>query len=91
MVLGQEQDNLGSNFTTNEAFIGSISQMNIWSYELNPQMVQNMSRHADHASGNVVSGPDFMESADDGVVKVAPSRARKGKPQQIVKFNCRSI
>lgn len=78
MVLGQEQDNLGSNFTASEAFIGSISQVNIWNYELNPQLVQEMSKHADHHDGNVVSWPDFIENADDGVVKVVPSKARKG-------------
>ena len=78
MILGQEQDNLGSNFTASEAFIGRISQMNIWNYELKPQLILQMSKHADHFDGNVVAWSDFIENADDGVGKVIPSLARKG-------------
>ena len=77
-MLGQEQDALGKNFSANEAFIGDMSQMNVWSYELPAKDIASMSRHSSNIIGNVVSWGDFFLKADNGVHKVQPSVARKG-------------
>lgn len=78
-VLGQEQDQVAANFSANEAFIGQMSQMNVWSYELPAKDIADMARHANSLLGNVVGWSDFYEVADVGIRKIRPSVARKGK------------
>ena len=78
-VLGQEQDEVGKNFSANEAFIGKMSQLNVWSYELPAQDIADMARHADNNIGNVIAWSDFYDGADDGIKKTSPSTARTGK------------
>ncbi|XP_067041101.1 sushi, von Willebrand factor type A, EGF and pentraxin domain-containing protein 1-like [Acropora muricata] len=76
-VLGQEQDDLGQDFSANEAFIGKMSQLNIWNYELPAQEIADMARSAENIVGNVVAWSDFHGPADKGVNKIEPSAARK--------------
>ena len=77
-VLGQEQDEVGKNYSASEAFIGNLSQLNIWSYELSASDIADMARHAENFIGNVIAWPDFYDGADDGINKVSPSVARTG-------------
>ena len=78
-MLGQEQDEVAQNFSANEAFIGKMSQMNVWSYELDAQDIADMARHSDNIIGNVVAWSDFYDPADQGINKISPSAARTGK------------
>ena len=78
-VLGQEQDELAANFSANEAFIGQMSQLNIWSYELPASDIADMARHAENFIGNVIAWSDFYDPADAGIKKIQPSVARTGK------------
>ncbi|XP_068719046.1 sushi, von Willebrand factor type A, EGF and pentraxin domain-containing protein 1-like [Montipora capricornis] len=75
-VLGQEQDQVGQNFSANEAFIGKMSQLNIWNYELGAQDIADMARHSENIIGNVVAWSDFYGPADTGIEKIQPSAAR---------------
>jgi len=75
-VLGQEQDELAANFSANEAFIGQMSQLNIWSYELPASDIADMGRHAENFIGNVIGWSDFYDPADAGIKKIEPSVAR---------------
>lgn len=77
-VLGQEQDAVAANFSANEAFIGKMSQMNVWSYELTAGDIADMARHAESLLGNVVGWPDFFDVANSGIKKIQPSVARTG-------------
>ena len=77
-VLGQEQDALGGNFTASEAFIGDMSQLNIWSYELDASDIADMAKHANSIIGNVVAWSDFFYRKDDGLNVTMPSAARTG-------------
>lgn len=78
-VLGQEQDEVAANFSANEAFIGKMSQLNVWSYELTSQDIADMARHSDNIIGNVVAWSDFYDPADNGINKITPSAARTGE------------
>lgn len=78
-VLGQEQDELAANFSANEAFIGQMSQLNIWSYEVSASDIADMARHAENYVGNVIGWSDFYDGADSGIKKIEPSVARTGK------------
>ncbi|PFX17574.1 Sushi, von Willebrand factor type A, EGF and pentraxin domain-containing protein 1 [Stylophora pistillata] len=75
-VLGQEQDDLAANFSANEAFIGKMSQMNVWSYELTAGDIADLARHAESLLGNVVGWSDFFDVANSGIKKIKPSAAR---------------
>lgn len=70
---------MGGNFTANEAFYGSMSQMNIWSYELDSAEIANMGRHAEHRNGNIMAWSDFLVKMDKTLKKVQPSIARQSK------------
>ncbi|KAJ7371254.1 hypothetical protein OS493_027368 [Desmophyllum pertusum] len=78
-VLGQEQDAIAANYSANEAFIGKMSQMNVWSYELPEKDIADMARHANSLIGNVVGWSDFYDPADVGIYKITPSAARTGE------------
>ena len=80
-MLGQEQDEVAQNFSANEAFIGKMSQVNVWSYELSAQDIADMARHSENIIGNVVAWSDFYDPADQGINKITPSKARTGKPR----------
>ena len=77
-ALGQEQDEVAANFSANEAFIGSMSQMNVWSYELPASDIADMAKHTENIIGNVVAWSDFYDPADSGIKKTKPSSARSG-------------
>ena len=87
-VLGQEQDELAGNFSANEAFIGQMSQLNIWSYELPASDIADMARHAENFLGNVIGWSDFYDPADTGIKKIEPSVARTGKLHWVFFQSC---
>lgn len=82
-MLGQEQDEVAANFSANEAFIGHMTQMNVWDYELPASDVADMARHANNFIGNVVAWSDFYDPADQGIKKVSPSVARTGETTKL--------
>lgn len=61
MILGQEQDELGGGFNTQENFIGDISQLNIFDYMLSANDIYNLVYSCDHVKGNVAAWSDFRE------------------------------
>ena len=82
-MLGQEQDEVAANFSANEAFIGHMTQMNVWDYELPASDLADMARHANNFIGNVVAWSDFYDPADQGINKVSPSAARTGETRKL--------
>lgn len=70
---------MAANFSANEAFIGHMTQMNVWDYELPASDFADMARHANTFIGNVVAWSDFYDPADEGIKKVSPSVARTGE------------
>lgn len=70
-ILGQEQDEVGRNFSAGEALDGSLSQLNVWNYVLSPSDVTQLSAHrCDHVIGNTIAWPDFYATLSDEVKKV---------------------
>ena len=70
MVLGQEQDALGGSLSPEEAFIGDLSQLNVWNKVLSPQDIYNLVRSCNHVEhGNVKAWADFREGLQ-GVYKL---------------------
>ena len=62
-ILGQEQDEVGRNFSAGEAFMGSLSQLNMWNTVLPESEILEMSRYrCDNVAGNIVAWADFLRS-----------------------------
>uniref|UniRef100_A0A8C5N2H6 Pentraxin (PTX) domain-containing protein n=1 Tax=Leptobrachium leishanense TaxID=445787 RepID=A0A8C5N2H6_9ANUR len=53
-VLGQEQDTLGGRFDASQAFVGEISDFNMWSHILTPGEIFKMAACASHPTGDVI-------------------------------------
>lgn len=64
LILGQEQDELGGGFNTEENFIGDVSQMQIFDNVLSATDIYNLAYSCDHVKGNVASWGDFREQLD---------------------------
>lgn len=61
-ILGQEQDEVGRNFSSGESFYGSISQLNVWNTVLSEVEIAEMSRYrCVQTIGNELAWPDFLE------------------------------
>ena len=61
-ILGQEQDEVGRNFSLGESFYGSMSQLNLWNIVLSEVEIAEMSRYrCDQVVGNELAWPDFLE------------------------------
>ncbi|KAK3736370.1 hypothetical protein QZH41_006145 [Actinostola sp. cb2023] len=71
MVAGQEQDEIGGGFNSEESFIGDMSQMNLWSRVLTDNEVYNLAQTCEHTQGDIVAWADFRESLF-GVYTVTP-------------------
>ena len=64
LIIGQEQDELGGGFNTEENFIGDVSQMNIFDNVLSANDIYNVMYSSDSYRGNVAAWGDFKEQLD---------------------------
>ncbi|XP_078135704.1 neuronal pentraxin-2b [Sander vitreus] len=55
IILGQEQDVVGGRFDAGQAFVGELSQVNIWDRILKPVEIQSMANCSSYIPGNVIS------------------------------------
>ena len=61
MILGQDQDELGGGFNTEENLIGDVSQMNVFDYVLSANDIYNLVYSCDYVKGNIAAWADFRE------------------------------
>uniref|UniRef100_A0A665WQR1 Neuronal pentraxin IIb n=1 Tax=Echeneis naucrates TaxID=173247 RepID=A0A665WQR1_ECHNA len=55
IILGQEQDVVGGRFDAGQAFVGELSQVNIWDRVLKPVEIQSMANCSSYIAGNIIS------------------------------------
>ncbi|CAL8381647.1 neuronal pentraxin-2b isoform X1 [Gadus morhua] len=55
IILGQEQDVVGGRFDAGQAFVGELSQVNLWDRVLKPPEIRSMANCTTYLPGNVVS------------------------------------
>ncbi|KAK8788449.1 hypothetical protein V5799_021775, partial [Amblyomma americanum] len=67
LVVGQDQDDLGSAFSGIEAYSGHVAEMNLWDYAMSAAEVQRLSKKCG-LIGNVISWPELHQHASKGVV-----------------------
>ncbi|XP_035612158.1 neuronal pentraxin-2-like [Oncorhynchus keta] len=58
IILGQEQDMVGGRFDATQAFVGELSQVNIWDKVLKSADILTMANCSSYTPGNVVSWLD---------------------------------
>ncbi|KAF7204725.1 neuronal pentraxin-2b [Nothobranchius furzeri] len=54
IILGQEQDVVGGRFDAGQAFVGELSQVNVWDRVLKPGEIQSMANCSSYLPGNVI-------------------------------------
>ncbi|XP_065668355.1 sushi, von Willebrand factor type A, EGF and pentraxin domain-containing protein 1 isoform X2 [Hydra vulgaris] len=65
-ILGQEQDEVGRNFSASEAFDGHLSQLNMWNYVMTENEILEMSSYrCDMLFGNIIAWADFNNPSID--------------------------
>ncbi|XP_041672288.1 neuronal pentraxin-2b [Cheilinus undulatus] len=70
IILGQEQDVVGGRFDAGQAFVGELSQVNIWDRVLKPAEIQAMANCSSYFPGNVISWlPSNVEVFGRGAFK----------------------
>lgn len=67
LVVGQDQDDVGGDFSGIEAYSGHVAELNMWDYAMSPEEVKQLSG-ACRLAGNVVSWPEVRASATAGIV-----------------------
>lgn len=71
LILGQEQDCVGGNFSPLEAFVGNITRVNLWNNVLSSNDVKNLCSLKD-IPGMVRAWPDFQRGIN-GQIKIYTS------------------
>ncbi|XP_035147076.3 neuronal pentraxin receptor, partial [Callithrix jacchus] len=71
LILGQEQDTLGGRFDATQAFVGDITQFNLWDHALTPAQVLGIANCTAPLLGNVLPWEDKLVEAFGGATKAA--------------------
>ena len=73
LVLGQEQDSIGDDFSSSETFIGMLTNVNVWDHVLPIAQIEKMSKFCLSGEGNVYKWSDFIHGRQGKVELVVPS------------------
>ncbi|KAJ8334386.1 hypothetical protein SKAU_G00400250 [Synaphobranchus kaupii] len=69
IILGQEQDTLGGRFDVTQAFMGEISDLQLWSHVLTSQEIYNLGTCGSHMTGDIISWTESVVELHGGVTK----------------------
>ncbi|KAM6957079.1 neuronal pentraxin-2a isoform 2-T2 [Aplochiton taeniatus] len=69
IILGQEQDIVGGRFDATQAFVGQLSQFNMWDRVLRPVDIMGMANCSSYMPGNVVPWTDANVEVMGGATK----------------------
>ncbi|XP_039597132.1 neuronal pentraxin-1 [Polypterus senegalus] len=68
-ILGQEQDTLGGRFDATQAFVGEMSDLNMWSHVLTPSEIYSLATCGSHATGDIIAWTESVIELHGGVTK----------------------
>ncbi|XP_066545851.1 neuronal pentraxin-2-like [Amia ocellicauda] len=71
IILGQEQDTVGGRFDATQAFVGELSQFNMWDRVLRPVDIMNMANCSSYMPGNIIPWVDNNVEVFGGATKWA--------------------
>uniref|UniRef100_A0A1B0CMR2 Sushi, von Willebrand factor type A, EGF and pentraxin domain-containing protein 1 n=2 Tax=Lutzomyia longipalpis TaxID=7200 RepID=A0A1B0CMR2_LUTLO len=86
LILGQEQDTIGSGFSDSETFIGEIAYLDVWDRVLELQEVQEFYSSCHPYHGNLYSWSDFKTHIKGDVV-IQESPFCKPCPKNLILIN----
>ncbi|XP_077172262.1 neuronal pentraxin-2 [Paroedura picta] len=69
LILGQEQDTVGGRFDATQAFVGELSQFNIWDRVLKPEDIMNIANCSTNMPGNIIPWVDNNVDVFGGAAK----------------------
>ncbi|XP_054850637.1 neuronal pentraxin-2 [Eublepharis macularius] len=69
LILGQEQDTVGGRFDATQAFVGEMSQFNIWDRVLKPEDIMNIANCSTNMPGNIIPWVDNNIDVFGGAAK----------------------
>jgi len=59
LVVGQEQDTRGGQFSSSESYVGQIHGLNVWNVSLSSSEIQQLASSCGYL-GNVMAWPDIL-------------------------------
>ncbi|KPP79224.1 hypothetical protein Z043_101197 [Scleropages formosus] len=68
-ILGQEQDTLGGRFDATQAFVGEISDLQLWSHMLTSHEIYNLATCGSHMTGDIIAWTESAVELHGGVTK----------------------
>ncbi|XP_071484486.1 uncharacterized protein [Diadema antillarum] len=71
-VVGQEQDSYAGSYVSRESFIGTITQVNVWDYAMNPDEILDVHASCTH-SGNAISWSQLSTGIRGQITARTPS------------------
>ncbi|XP_010718157.1 neuronal pentraxin-2 [Meleagris gallopavo] len=69
LILGQEQDTVGGRFDATQAFVGEMSQFNIWDRVLKAEDIMNIANCSTNMPGNIIPWVDNNVDVFGGATK----------------------
>lgn len=69
VILGQEQDTVGGRFDATQAFVGEMSQFNIWDRILKAEEIMNIANCSTNMPGNIIPWVDNNVDVFGGATK----------------------
>ncbi|XP_019397703.1 PREDICTED: neuronal pentraxin-2 [Crocodylus porosus] len=69
LILGQEQDTVGGRFDATQAFVGEMSQFNIWDRVLKAEDIVNIANCSTNMPGNIIPWVDNNVDVFGGATK----------------------
>ncbi|KAM4632269.1 neuronal pentraxin-2 [Discoglossus pictus] len=70
LILGQEQDTVGGRFDATQAFVGEMSQFNIWDRVLKAEDIVNIANCSANMPGNIIPWVDNNVDVFGGATKL---------------------
>ncbi|XP_046702577.1 neuronal pentraxin-2 isoform X2 [Silurus meridionalis] len=68
-ILGQEQDSLGGRFDATQAFVGEISDLQLWSHTLTHHDIYSLASCHGHMTGDIISWAESVVELHGGITK----------------------
>uniref|UniRef100_A0A8D0FZL1 Neuronal pentraxin 2 n=1 Tax=Sphenodon punctatus TaxID=8508 RepID=A0A8D0FZL1_SPHPU len=69
LIIGQEQDTVGGRFDATQAFVGELSQFNIWDRVLKAEDIMNIANCSTNMPGNIIPWVDNNVDVFGGATK----------------------
>lgn len=71
-VIAQDQDTVGGGFKKDQAFVGDVTELNVWGVELSESDILAQYHNCHITTGSVNEWRDFEEGARGGTEVIPP-------------------